>query len=493
MASAEDLIQRILKCKALPMVPGISVQVLHLTQDPTVGVKEVADVMGRDPVLAGRVLRAANRLTPREVSSLHQAVVLLGMRSVSTLALGVSLSATFQGPGGREDVLDGVWRRSLYSALAGRMLADITHKELSDDVFLAGLFQDVGMLGLLAELEGEYESLIEGVDDHELLAQTEREILGVDHAEIGAAMVDAWTLPHQLVTAITYHHNPDQAPQADRQVVRLVWASRLAADVLLSWDTDGAAHIARDCLGEHFGLDGAQIQNLLERLALEAEGLAELFDVEVMSPAVMAQTLLQAQEALVQAALDADAEAQRLRGVNRKLTETAGQDRLTGLQNRTRLEEVMGPIFDSAKADGQPLAALFLDADHFKNVNDTYGHQIGDEVLRSIGAIMLRFCDDQAFRFGGEEIVCLLPGCDRAQAIATADAIRRAVEAEEIDAGNGRTIHVTISAGVAVASEGSPAGSAVELLASADQALYAAKEGGRNRTCVDAPKHPACT
>jgi len=96
MASAEELIQRILKCRNLPMIPGISVQVLHLTQDPTVDVKGVADVMGRDPILAARVLKAANRLTPREVSSLNQAVVLLGMRAVSTLALGVSLSATFQ-------------------------------------------------------------------------------------------------------------------------------------------------------------------------------------------------------------------------------------------------------------------------------------------------------------------------------------------------------------------------------------------------------------
>ncbi len=494
MASAEELIQRILKCRNLPMIPGISVQVLHLTQDPTVDVKGVADVMGRDPILAARVLKAANRLTPREVSSLNQAVVLLGMRAVSTLALGVSLSATFQDKDAdsQDEILEGVWRRSLYSALAARMLADETRAARSEDVFLAGLFQDVGILGMLAALGDEYEPLVESVDDHEALAQVEREALGVDHGAVGAAMVDAWTLPHQLVSVITHHHDPDGAPPEDQAVVRLVWASRLAANVLLSWDTDGAACAARDCLGEHFGLSGERIQNLLQRLAVQAEELAELFDVKVLSPAAMAQTLVQAQEALVQVALDADAEAQRLRGVNQKLTETAEHDRLTGLQNRTRLEEVMDPIFSGAKADGVPLAALFIDADHFKSVNDTYGHQVGDEVLRRIGAVMLRLCGDHAFRFGGEEIVCLLPDHTTEKAYALAEDIRHAIAAERVDAG-GSTLQVTVSAGVAVTGEDRWVGSVVELIAAADQALYSAKEGGRNRTCIAANQPTTCS
>ena len=89
MSSPEELIQRILNCRNLPMIPGTPVQVLQLTQDPDVSIPAIVEVMGRDPVLAARVLKVANLSVPQEVPSLSKAVVILGMRRVSTLALGV--------------------------------------------------------------------------------------------------------------------------------------------------------------------------------------------------------------------------------------------------------------------------------------------------------------------------------------------------------------------------------------------------------------------
>ena len=465
------------------MIPATPMQVLQLTQDPDVSIKDIVQVMGRDPILAAKVLKVANLSVPQEVPSLSKAVVILGMRRVSTLALGVSLSATFGQVHSQSECLDGVWRRSLYSALAGRMLSAETRAALDDEAFLGGLFQDVGILGILATLGQEYEDLLAGVEDHEWLVDAERDALGTDHACVGAAMAEAWSMPQQLVTSIACHHYPENALQADQPMTRLVWASRVAANVLLSEDTDGAVYVASSALGAHFGLGSAQLQDLLKRLAREAEKLAELFDVKVLSEAEVIQTLAQAQDALIQAALDADAEAEQLRGLNRELAESAGHDRLTGLQNRTRLEEVKGPLFEQAKEDGSSLAALFIDADRFKSINDMYGHGIGDEVLQRIGQAVMQCCGDQAFRFGGEEILCLLPDCDREQAAATAEDIRQAVEAEDIDGGD-FVVKVTVSVGVAVMNADSSVANVEELTDAADRALYAAKDAGRNRVCV---------
>ena len=363
------------------------------------------------------------------------------------------------------------------------MLSAEKRTKLDDEAFLGGLFQDVGMLGMMAAMGPEYDRILESIPGHEWLVEAEHNALGTDHAAVGAAMSEAWSLPKQLVASIASHHKPEGAPDIDQPVARLVWASRLMANVLVAHDTDEAAYVARAALETHFGIGAGRMQKLLGQLAHEADTLAELFDVEVLSADQMQQTLVQAQEALLQAALDADAEASRLRGLNRELAETAGTDRLTGLHNRTRLEEVMGPMFDEAQDSGRPLAALFIDADRFKSVNDMYGHGVGDEVLRALGGVVKGFCGDAAYRYGGEEILCLLPDYDLDQAVALAEDIRRAVQAEGINAPD-CIIRVSVSVGVAVMDEEFCVRSMEELITAADQALYAAKESGRNRVCV---------
>lgn len=483
MAPHNELLSRVLNCRNLPVIPAISLQVLQLTQDADVSAADLVRLLSQDPVLAAKVLRAANFAVPREVPTLHRAVVILGLRKVSTLALGVSLSATFGQVNSRSDSLEGVWRRSLYSALAGQILSREIGAGLEDEVFLCGLFQDVGVLAMLATLGEEYDAVLAASGEHESLVDMERQVFGTDHACVGAAMADSWSLPQRLVMSIACHHGPEQAPREVLPIARLVWASRVAANVLLAEDTSSAAHAAHDCLGKLFDLDGERIHDILERLSHEAEELAGVFEVKVLSESEMALTLVRAQETLVQAALDADAEVQRLNSLNRELSESAGRDKLTGLQNRTRIEETLAATFERAKENGNALSALFIDADRFKNINDTYGHATGDEVLRRLGRILSRICGDQAFRLGGEELLCLLPDRDVEQATAIAEDIRRVVEAEEIDNAGG-VVRITVSIGVATMDSDCYPASAAELVAAADRAVYAAKDAGRNRVCV---------
>lgn len=167
-------------------------------------------------------------------------------------------------------------------------------------------------------------------------------------------------------------------------------------------------------------------------------------------------------------------------------------DGLTGVQNRRYFEHRCLVEVSQARRYRHPLACMFLDIDKFKRINDSYGHQTGDEVLRRVAHIIqsqLRAGDTIA-RYGGEEFVVLLPRSELHHSRQIAERIRRSIEDAQVEALSGQLIKVTLSIGVSMlpddtASE--PQSSLAEgLVAAADQALYQAKNGGRNRVvCAD--------
>ena len=160
------------------------------------------------------------------------------------------------------------------------------------------------------------------------------------------------------------------------------------------------------------------------------------------------------------------------------LTRSATTDGLTGLANRRSLDDRLVTELARSERTGEPLSLVLIDIDHFKQFNDTYGHLVGDEVLRGVAAVLAEGCRpfDLAGRFGGEEFVVLLPGIASQEGRRVADRLRAAVASAALPA------PVTISAGVSC----SPDGCTVPeiLLGDADRALYEAKRGGRNRVCL---------
>ena len=160
-----------------------------------------------------------------------------------------------------------------------------------------------------------------------------------------------------------------------------------------------------------------------------------------------------------------------------RMVEAALTDVLTGVGNRRKLEQALAAEIARARRSGDALSAIMADIDHFKRVNDEFGHGGGDKVLAAFGAMLLAQTrpTDVVARFGGEEFVLLLPHTELAQAAAKAEQIRTALAAQ-ITAPMPRA--VTVSFGVAQLADGEDAAS---FIGRADAALYAAKEGGRNR------------
>lgn len=171
----------------------------------------------------------------------------------------------------------------------------------------------------------------------------------------------------------------------------------------------------------------------------------------------------------------------QLIGAREALRDQATHDPLTRLWNRSAIFEILEHELGRTQREGGSLGVVMADLDHFKAVNDTYGHPAGDEVLRQASQAMCESTRryDSVGRYGGEEFLIVLPGCDASNAVSHAERMRAAVAEIRCEVG-GDTICPSASLGVAVTSKHRPA-TAIDLLEAADAALYLAKRRGRNR------------
>lgn len=168
-----------------------------------------------------------------------------------------------------------------------------------------------------------------------------------------------------------------------------------------------------------------------------------------------------------------------------KLQREANYDALSGIFNRRAFNLQSAQQFNDSRENDQPLSVLMCDVDFFKNVNDTYGHSTGDEVIKTVAQVMLENTrnSDVVARYGGEEFIALLPRTSKHEASIVAEKIRRSIEGIEINIDN-HQLRFTISVGI---SDLKPSDTDIaNVILRADEALYNAKESGRNQVILSA-------
>jgi diguanylate cyclase (GGDEF)-like protein len=256
--------------------------------------------------------------------------------------------------------------------------------------------------------------------------------------------------------------------------------------------TRDANALVKACLGElidtlaHLDAGEGEAQARLQRIRGRLQSARELRDLEELRRALLdsAEDLVaeargrqRAVQEAVATAKESQARAQELEAALCDAAEAARTDALTGLGNRRALDDAV----ERAGALGHDVAVLALDLDLFKKVNDERGHAAGDEVLRFTADLVRGEIrgDDHAFRVGGEEFVVLLPQGTWQGARTTAERLRSRISRELLSVPDGDPIGVTVSIGLTLWQPGS--GTFADALAAADEALYRAKEGGRNR------------
>ena len=484
MTSSQSLTS-LMESSRLPTIPAVAMEIIGLVQRPDIDIEVLSATIARDPALAARVLKTANSGLygrPRSVSRLRDAVIVLGLRSVKTLALGFSLVGNMRKQGARGGVdHTRVWQRSLLTAAAARAVATRAGYACSDEAFLGGLLHLIGVIALDQALGEEYRELGESAgDDLAKLRATERSRYGFDHAEAGAALAEKWNLPEALITAIRMFPKPDAADRDFREIVRCVATGEAAADLILTDDTGAALSRFRWDCEQLFGIEAEGADELIAKFMADAAVLGTMLDVpaSALSPE---DVLANAQEALLQMSLESERENAQLQADRERLTIEASTDALTGLANRRHMEEYLAEQFRISSRYGTPLSLILFDIDRFKGVNDEYGHPAGDQVLREVAAVLQRTMRDADLcaRYGGEEFVAILPATSIEGAEESAERVRVAVERQAMLAGGAR-LSVTISAGVGSYRTGEQP-SHDWLLKEADMALYEAKRSGRNR------------
>lgn len=491
-----QLHDRVLNCPRLPSLPSIAIEVIELCRRQDINIKHIATTISNDPALSSKILKTVNSSfygLSQSVSTISHALVILGLNAVRTLALGFSLIDTFRGQSGKVFDMVGFWQRCLYSAVGARAIAQAADLAEYEEAFLGGLLKDLGMMAMLQTLQEEYVELIEevGEDRHDLW-RLERERLGTDHAQIGAALADRWKLPDILIAPIRHHEQPDKAPSDSAAMVRAVALGSQTADVFLD---DKPANLERffTRLHSYFGLDNNTGERILQTVQDAMVEMGELFNVEPAAQRDVQSILAEANETLLQLSLQTQQNASQLENRNRQLQEQMERDSLTGAANRGRFDQYLEEQFDLAVTTEGPLSVIFLDADRFKSVNDTHGHQAGDQVLVALARLLMEEVGEQGLvgRYGGEEFAIILPQIKRKPAAHLAERIRAAMEATAIDCGEGLTLHITISLGVASMEVAGVFNRPQQLVAAADKAVYAAKNAGRNRVRVFVPRKTA--
>ncbi|MFN0134376.1 MAG: HDOD domain-containing protein [Phycisphaerales bacterium] len=486
-------LERVLGCPTLPSLPAVAVRVIDLTKSPTVSMDELAEVIRNDQGLATKILRTVNSSyygLRRRCSTISQALVMLGMSTVKTLALSFSLVSAL---GDKSPGFDYVayWRRGLYSAVAARAIARRAKVALEEEAFLSGLLQDVGMMALKQGLGREYVDLVKSVGlEHGKLATAELGALETTHSEVGALLAERWKLPDELIVPVRFHERPTAAPSAHVDVVRCVALGNLVHDALTLPDARAALNRFASRLQDWFDLSADIGDELIRQVASQVSELGSLFKLDTGAvpdaDAILDSAQAQREDLAANPAADPIATL---------VSDADDADPFTGLLTQVALTPIADNLFDDARNSGAALTVLAVAVDGYAVYAKQWGPDAGDAVMVELAATLQKQIEGapaHACRWHENIVVLVLFGVDQAGAMARATAIRAAVESESIAWKLDGRVSCTASVGTASLVGGrGPYLRADQLISSAIRALNAAAAAGGNSTRAFVPRAAA--
>ncbi len=474
------LTKRLRFCTTLPSLPTIAIKILEIANKPDADITQICHYISLDPALAAKILKIANSplFKSRRISNnIRQAVGTLGTHAVIIIALSFSLTSSLMTPS-KENLHpfdnNNFWRRSIVSALASRILGEKFKLKGWDDLFLAGLLQDIGILAFSVMMPEEYKPVFLSAPDHDALLESERKTFDTGHDEIGYLLLKQWHIPdHISIACLASHHQP--APNATKPTsFDCVAASGYIADYFLDPKKAGNVATVTNAVQRWLGIDSLELKKIIDTMETEIHSVAELFEITIHHPTEIAGITAQAKELLTIHSLT----------TVRELEDKTQRDGLTGAHNRSFFNNMFQKEFYLSQENAFPLTIAMIDIDYFKKVNDTHGHVAGDTLLvvivrKILGQIRQ---DDVLSRYGGEEFSLILPGTTLDISIKLLTRLKDSIAAISHKLDNGTCINITVSIGVAVNMDnGIRFACHEDMLKAADLALYSAKHAGRNK------------
>jgi diguanylate cyclase (GGDEF)-like protein len=482
----------------LPSPPAIAAQILSTVQKEDFSLDDLEKIISADPALTSKMLRLANSsfyALPTKVSNISRALAVLGTNVIKNTALSFVISADLRNDDESYFNFDYFWRRSVTTAVAAELFFEAIG-ERDEDIFVTALLQDIGILVMfLSQGDSYVNTLKKAVNNDDIqLMQVEREKYQFDHQNVGALLLEDWRIPTSITEPIRYHHEPDKAPEEFHKKASILDVATLLSAIYSDKETVQNVQRLQDKLETFFSMQSDKIEELLDKVATQSIEILTIFEIDPGDIKPYSQMLQEANDELGKLNLSyeqlvlqlkesqtkAEIFANELRFANDKLEKLAFRDGLTDLYNHRYFQEILAKEISRVERYGRPLALLIFDIDHFKKVNDTYGHPAGDQVLISMAQAITKAVrpSDIIARYGGEEFAVILPETNFSGMKVFAERLRRCVASLTTDTGQ-HSIKITISCGGAHYSPGDQVSPSI-LISTADRALYMSKNNGRN-------------
>jgi len=487
----------------LPSPPAIALRILEAVKKDDASFDDLARIIEVDPALTAKILKVSNSSfysMASQVNTIGKALSVLGLNVTKNIALSFVIAKELAGPAEGGFDFNYFWKRAVTSAVSAELLAaKLSYR--NDDLFVSALLQDIGVLILYLCRPDEYRQVLDEkrVSGRPIL-DIEQRVFGFDHQEVGAELLAEWGLPESFSQTVGCHHKTDDCPPDLRMQADLLgWSTMLASIYFGSLSVEKGQQLKAEVC-PRFKIKEEVIDSLIDEVAEKSVEILSTFEIDPGDMKPFSMLLQDANEELrrinlsyeqvvmqaKQARQKAEELATELLEANVKLREMAFRDGLTGLYNYRYFQELMDREVSRSMRHHLGLSLMLFDIDHFKDVNDTYGHPAGDQVLRNLAELAqstMRISDN-VVRYGGEEFAVILPSTDLAGCNVFARRLRRRVEEMETVV-SGMGIRITISIGVTGYDVAQKTLDKTSMIKAADSALYKAKHGGRNRVEVE--------
>ncbi len=502
----DEIIEKILESESLPILPAVASKLVEITSREDATMQDIANLISKDVSLSAKILKIANSAFysfPSQISTINQAVSIIGINAVRSLVLSFSFLTIKAGK--KDDNFDykRFWEKSLAAAVAAKLIMEKVDDADPEEIFVASLLQNIGELVIARVFPDQYGLVSsEFAKGERKLEEIEQEIIGTDHQFVGFEVAKSWGFPETLLTPIKHHHQPDKDPSNDKKLkllTNVTYLSGLVAEILYSSKPKEAHQEFQEKSKTMLKFEDRTIETILHTVHFEIALIASFFNLKIKEPKSVEDILLEANAALsilnlsyeqinkelITAKVQSQKLTKDLEEKNKHLEKLANIDGLTEVYNHRFFQDSLEKEISRAVRHETTLSIILADVDNFKNFNDTHGHQVGDEILKELCQVInaqLREYDLLA-RYGGEEFVVVLSETDKEAAKIVAEKLRTAIADNPLKIGH-ESYNVAMSFGVASMSPSTDTFKKSDLISFADAALYESKKKGRNRVTV---------
>lgn len=469
----------------LSLNPGPVLKVMQADgNDPDQLIKALAQC----PVLSGRVIGVANSAGSNAIhrmDTIDRCVRHLGAKQTRTIALTMAMQLMVDQLDVDQELVRGLWASAAFKAVAAQLVAQTISPEQAEKAYSLGLLQDIGLPVLLAIDPVFFRDKLAGSSGKSSWVELERAHFGIDHAELGAVMLQSWNAPSDIVLQVSRHH---RTLDSDDMAWLAEMPSRFAGllphlDEQTTEDqsqTLAAVH-ARFLSDTFDTLDTllARIKQRFKALGKAAGGVSQL-------PRDFVHQLIQS------VASDTFALAAKISRLDQQLAEQVDKlakaqadalsDQLTGLLNRRGFESFGQQMLAQAAKANLSVACLMIDLDDFKPINDSFGHAAGDLILTTAADVLRANIakGDLVARMGGDEFCILLLGERQADAHALAQRLHSLCNGRVIPIDTDRSAKLGMSIGGVFLKRVSNSTTTEDLTNAADQVMYDIKHAGKS-------------